>query len=197
MVSSIHRHRGGPRVINRARRHCWPASLARDPARVPRGTSTAQQGPALPADPPTVEEIIAVMHAAGDDAKGVRLRGLIVVLWRAGLRVSEALALSESNARLGWPASRRVPRARRARGVRRWPWWGATGAFLYRSQRSQPRTHQPIRSWHLGTFARRASRRTSGCLRQRLAASRRGESSQSAPEPRRGTRVVMRWLRCP
>jgi integrase/recombinase XerD len=27
----------------------------------------------------------------------VRLRGLIVVLWRAGLRISEALALTESD----------------------------------------------------------------------------------------------------
>ena len=33
------------------------------------------------------------MRAAGDDADGVRLRGVIVVLWRAGLRISEALAL--------------------------------------------------------------------------------------------------------
>jgi hypothetical protein len=39
-----------------------------------------------PADPPTVEEIIAVMHAAGDDIDGLRLRALVVVLWRAGLR---------------------------------------------------------------------------------------------------------------
>lgn len=38
-----------------------------------------------------------MMHAAGDDADAVRLRGLIVVLWRAGLRISEALALSESD----------------------------------------------------------------------------------------------------
>jgi integrase-like protein len=37
------------------------------------------------------------MHAAGDDAEGVRLRGLVVVLWRAGLRISEALALAESD----------------------------------------------------------------------------------------------------
>jgi site-specific recombinase XerD len=50
-----------------------------------------------PADPPTVEEIIAVMRAAGDDVDAVRLRGLIVVLWRAGLRISEALALTESD----------------------------------------------------------------------------------------------------
>ena len=53
-----------------------------------------------PADPPTVEEIIAVMHAAGDDNDAIRLRGLIVVLWRAGLRISEALALNESDLEL-------------------------------------------------------------------------------------------------
>ena len=38
-----------------------------------------------------------MMHAAGDDYGAVRLRGLIVVLWRAGLRISEALALAESD----------------------------------------------------------------------------------------------------
>ena len=37
------------------------------------------------------------MHAAGDGADAVLLRGLIVVLWRAGLRISEALALNESD----------------------------------------------------------------------------------------------------
>lgn len=50
-----------------------------------------------PADPPTVEEIIAAMHTAGEDNDAVRLRGLIVVLWRAGLRISEALAVTESD----------------------------------------------------------------------------------------------------
>jgi site-specific recombinase XerD len=44
-----------------------------------------------------VEEIIAVMRLAGDSPEGVRLRGVIVVLWRAGLRISEALALTESD----------------------------------------------------------------------------------------------------
>ncbi len=38
------------------------------------------------------------MHACGEDAEGVRLRGLIVVLWRAGLRVSEALAPMDERA---------------------------------------------------------------------------------------------------
>ena len=37
------------------------------------------------------------MRMAGDDAHGRRLRGLIVVLWRAGLRIQEALALAEGD----------------------------------------------------------------------------------------------------
>ena len=37
------------------------------------------------------------MRAAGDDTEGVRLRGIVVVLWRAGLRISEALALHETD----------------------------------------------------------------------------------------------------
>jgi site-specific recombinase XerD len=37
------------------------------------------------------------MRAAGDTPDGLRLRGVIVVLWRAGLRISEALALNESD----------------------------------------------------------------------------------------------------
>jgi site-specific recombinase XerD len=44
-----------------------------------------------------VEEIIAVMRTAGDCPNGVRLCGVIVVLWRAGLRISEALALNETD----------------------------------------------------------------------------------------------------
>ena len=38
-----------------------------------------------------------MMRAADDGLDGMRLRGLIVVLWRAGLRISEALALTESD----------------------------------------------------------------------------------------------------
>jgi site-specific recombinase XerD len=44
-----------------------------------------------------VEEIVAVMNAAGHGPDALRLRGLIVVLWRAGLRISEALALLETD----------------------------------------------------------------------------------------------------
>jgi site-specific recombinase XerD len=38
-----------------------------------------------------------VMRIAGDGPDGLRLRGVIVMLWRAGLRISEALALAESD----------------------------------------------------------------------------------------------------
>jgi hypothetical protein len=47
------------------------------------------------ADPPTVDEIVAVMRHASDDPHGWRLRAMIVVLWRAGLRVQQGLALTE------------------------------------------------------------------------------------------------------
>jgi site-specific recombinase XerD len=76
------------------------AGRRRSPATVPgyhRGRPPRNKGLRYPADPPTVEEIISVMRAAGDSADGVRLRGVIVVLWRAGLRISEALALNESD----------------------------------------------------------------------------------------------------
>ncbi len=41
------------------------------------------KGRRYPADPPRVEEIVAVMRQAGTEPYGRRLRGLIVVLWRA------------------------------------------------------------------------------------------------------------------
>ena len=48
-----------------------------------------------PADPPTVDEIVAVMLRACEDRHGWRLRAVIVALWRGGPRVQEALALGE------------------------------------------------------------------------------------------------------
>jgi site-specific recombinase XerD len=54
-------------------------------------------GRRFPADPPRVEEIIAVMKAASESAYGLRIRAVIVILWRAGLRISEALALAETD----------------------------------------------------------------------------------------------------
>jgi site-specific recombinase XerC len=62
-----------------------------------RGQPPRNKGMRYPADPPTVEEIVLVMRYAGDRPHGLRLRGLIVVMWRAGLRISETLALTESD----------------------------------------------------------------------------------------------------
>jgi integrase len=62
-----------------------------------RGRPPRNKGRRYPPDPPPVEEIIAVMRAAGDGIEGLRLRALIVILWRAGLRISEALSLAESD----------------------------------------------------------------------------------------------------
>jgi integrase len=76
------------------------AGRRRSPATLPgfhAGRPPRNKGVRDPADPPTVEEIVAVMRTAGDSAHGRRLRALIVVLWRAGLRIHEALALSEAD----------------------------------------------------------------------------------------------------
>ena len=72
----------------------------RSPATMPgyhQGCSPRNKGRRYPPDPPTVEEIVAVMRAAGHRADGARLRTLIVILWRAGLRISEALTLSQTD----------------------------------------------------------------------------------------------------
>ena len=74
------------------------AGRPRSPATMPgyhAGHPPPNKGIRYPADPPRVEEIVAVMRQAGAGIHGARLRGLIVVLWRAGLRISEALSLAE------------------------------------------------------------------------------------------------------
>jgi integrase len=76
------------------------AGRRRSPATMPgfhAGRPLHNEGRRYPADPPKVEEIIAAMRAAGDRPHGRRLRALIVLLWRAGLRIHEALALTEGD----------------------------------------------------------------------------------------------------
>jgi integrase len=104
------------------------AGHRRSPATMPgyhRGRPPRNMGEEYPADPPTVEEIIAVMRAVGDRFDGHRLRVLIVLLWRAGLRISEALALQESDL----DRSRGAVLVRRGKGCKRrevgmdrWAW---------------------------------------------------------------------------
>jgi site-specific recombinase XerD len=72
----------------------------RSPAATPghwAGYAPPNKGLRYPADPPTVEEIILVMREARPSAYADRIRGLIAILWRAGLRISESLALAESD----------------------------------------------------------------------------------------------------
>src|SRR5882757_2045233 len=72
------------------------AGRRRSPATMPgfhAGHPPRNKGLRYPADPPTVEEIVAVMRQAGTSTQGLRVRALVVILWRAGLRVGEALAL--------------------------------------------------------------------------------------------------------
>jgi integrase len=104
------------------------AGRRRSPATLPAfhaGRAPRNKGMRYPADPPTIEEIVTVMHRAGDSVHGRRLRGLIVVLWRAGLRIHEALALAEGDLdrRRGSLLVRRGKGGRRREvGMDDWAW---------------------------------------------------------------------------
>ena len=104
------------------------AGRRRSPATMPgyhAGRPPRNKGMHYPADPPTVEEIVAVMRRAPDDRHGRRLRAMIVVLWRGGLRVQEALALSEHDldVRRGSVLVRRGKGGRRREvGMDAWGW---------------------------------------------------------------------------
>ena len=104
------------------------AGRRRSPATLPEfhaGRPPRNKGMRYPADPPTIEEIVTVMRSAGDGVHGRRLRGLIVVLWRAGLRIHEALALTEADldARRGSLLVRRGKGGRRREvGMDDWAW---------------------------------------------------------------------------
>ena len=104
------------------------AGRRRSPATLPEfhaGRPPRNKGMRYPADPPTIEEIVTVMRRAGDRVHGRRLRGLIVVLWRAGLRIHEALALAEADLdpRRGSLLVRRGKGGRRREvGMDDWAW---------------------------------------------------------------------------
>jgi integrase len=80
-------------LLDAAGQRCAPATMPGYHRRRP----PRNKGELYPADPPTVEEIVAVMRSIGHGAEGHRLRALIVLLWRAGPRISEALSLHEGD----------------------------------------------------------------------------------------------------
>ncbi|MGH8300230.1 MAG: tyrosine-type recombinase/integrase [Steroidobacteraceae bacterium] len=99
----------------------------RSPAATPghsAGCAPPNKGLRYPADPPTVEEIILVMRQAGPGPYADRIRGLIAILWRAGLRISEGLALTETDldAKTGSVLVRSGKGKRREVGMDRWAW---------------------------------------------------------------------------
>jgi site-specific recombinase XerD len=110
-----HNYWMGP--VGAARQRPRPAST--------KGAPRETRACGYPPDPPTVEEIVAVMRVAGESSEGVRLRGIIVVLWRAGLRISEALALNETDldpGRGSLVVRRGKGDKRREVGMDRWAW---------------------------------------------------------------------------
>jgi site-specific recombinase XerC len=104
------------------------AGRRRSPATMPgfhAGHVPGDKGLRYRADPPKVEEVVAVMRAAGDRVHGRRLRGLIAILWRSGLHIQEALALTEGDLdhRRGSPLVRRGKGGRRREvGMDAWGW---------------------------------------------------------------------------
>ena len=104
------------------------AGRRRSPATMPgfhAGRPPRNKGLSYPPDPPSVAEIVAVMRVVGDRGEGVRLRALIVILWRAGLRISEALGLVESDldpARGAVLVRHGKGGRRREVGMDRWGW---------------------------------------------------------------------------
>jgi integrase len=104
------------------------AGRRRSPATMPRchaGRPPRNKGMRYPAEPPTIDEIVAVMRYTSDDRHGWRMRAMIVVLWRAGLRIQEALALAEHDLyqRRGSLVIRNGKgRRRREVGMDAWSW---------------------------------------------------------------------------
>lgn len=102
-----------------------------------RGRVPRNGGRRYPPDPPTTEEIIELLRACPHSPSGRRLRTLIIVLWRSGLRISEALALEERDldvaagsitVRCGKGGKRRIV------GMDRWAWAQIAGWLEERLQ---------------------------------------------------------------
>jgi site-specific recombinase XerD len=164
-----------PILLDAAGHRRQPVTLPGDHA----GRSPRNRGRRYPADPPTVEEIIAVMRTAGASPDGVRLRALIVVLWRAGLRIGEALALAETDL----DARRGAVLVRHGKGDRRREVGMDTWAWEQLEPWQQLRVRLPVgplfcvihgpsagRNWEAASARRQLSRTaTAAGVRRRLA----------------------------
>jgi hypothetical protein len=77
----------GPPPFDAAGRRRSPVATPGYPA----GREPRNKGRTYPADPPSVDEIVAVMSQAAEDRHGLRARALIVVLWRPPRRAIESI----------------------------------------------------------------------------------------------------------
>ena len=171
------------------------AGHRRSPATMPgyrRGRAPRNKGLRYPADPPTIEEIVAVIRAAGNKPDGIRLRALRVLLWRAGLRIGEALALigslpplansSGGPSRLQKCAAGSLPTSSATRTRSRWP--TKASRSLSSSASSGTRTSGSPRSncKHRQRRNHRHRSRTSGTDNQRDRRPEREVDHQAAGE---------------
>jgi integrase len=185
------------------------AGRRRSPATMPgyhAGRPPRNKGMRYPADPPTVEEIVAVMRLTGEDRHGWRLGAMIVVLWRGGLRIHEALALAEHDLdpRRGSVLVRNGKRGKRREvGMDEWGWEqlrplaqrtarAAGRAAVLHHRRPHPRTtvverRGPRRAPPRGSARRRPAsvRAAPAAPRTRAGARPRGDPAQHHPAPTR------------
>jgi integrase len=144
--------------------------------------------------------MVAVMRQAGATIDGRRARALIVVLWRAGLRISEALALNETDLdpRRGSILVRRGKGGkRRTVGMDGWG-WEQMAPWL------EDRLAFPPASWTRATSCRQASASTARCrtpcgrcrafARHDFRAGARSTGRPGRTDPRRSRSIVWQPL---
>ena len=120
------------------------AGRRRSPATLPGhhcGRPPRNKGLRCPADPPTVEEIVAVMRCAGLTAYGLRARALIALLWRAGVRIKRGARARQSDLdrATGGVVVRSGKGGKRCEvGMDRWGWQTSHGSTTGSRCRSAP-----------------------------------------------------------
>jgi site-specific recombinase XerC len=179
-----------PSVLDAAGRRRSPATLPGYHA----GRPPRNKGIRYPADPPTVDEIVAVMRHTSGDRHGWRVRAMIIVLWRAGLRIQEALALAEHDLdhRRGSLLVRSGKGGRRREvGMDEWGWeqlrpWmnarrTARRTAVLHHRRSDPRTAVVRRRCPQRVPPARRARRRQATVRAAPAASRTRARARTRP----------------
>lgn len=86
-------------VLLDARGRRRPASTLPGNLNPRKGVPPKSKGRKYEPDPPTVDEIVLFLQTCPDNVYGRRMQALVILLWRSGLRISEAVALEERDLR--------------------------------------------------------------------------------------------------